>query len=130
MVDYFRWRQGDATRAALNGWCYWTLRKNGQSAQSAAKALDRQTSEAKIAFLSEQGIRWDEVPLWQPRGVGLFWEEYTKQGLDPVRGVEVTAVRRRVAVEMELPEREEYGQWVMNFLLQDSGEEPDREDAD
>jgi len=31
VVDYFRWRQSDATRNALNGWSYWTLRKAGES---------------------------------------------------------------------------------------------------
>src|SRR5207249_1656476 len=25
VVDYFRWRQADAARCALHGWCYWTL---------------------------------------------------------------------------------------------------------
>ncbi len=28
--DYFRWRNEDAHRNALNSWCYWTLRKDGQ----------------------------------------------------------------------------------------------------
>lgn len=31
VVDYFRWRQTDAERCALNGWCYWTLRQAGKS---------------------------------------------------------------------------------------------------
>lgn len=42
VVDYFRWRQADATRCALNGWCYWTLRKDGQSAAQATAALEGQ----------------------------------------------------------------------------------------
>src|SRR5262245_17048860 len=29
VVDYFRWRQADAARSCLNGWAYWTLRKEG-----------------------------------------------------------------------------------------------------
>ncbi len=29
VIDYFSWRQADAARCALNGWCYWTLRKAG-----------------------------------------------------------------------------------------------------
>ncbi len=35
VMDYFRWRQADATRCALNGWCYWTLRKEGLDARAA-----------------------------------------------------------------------------------------------
>lgn len=30
VIDYFRWRNEDAGRNALNAWCYWTLRKEGQ----------------------------------------------------------------------------------------------------
>ena len=30
--DYFRWRQEDAHRNALNSWCYWTLRRDGKTA--------------------------------------------------------------------------------------------------
>jgi tRNA(His) 5'-end guanylyltransferase len=26
VIDYFRWRQSDCGRCALNGWCYWLLR--------------------------------------------------------------------------------------------------------
>ena len=39
VVDYFRWRQGDASRCALNGWCYWTLRQTGNSVAEATSAL-------------------------------------------------------------------------------------------
>ncbi|MFJ6673235.1 tRNA(His) guanylyltransferase Thg1 family protein [Actinosynnema sp. NPDC091369] len=35
VIDYVSWRQADATRCALNGWCYWTLRKAGASRQEA-----------------------------------------------------------------------------------------------
>ena len=39
VVDYFRWRNEDANRNALNAHCYWLLRKNGQSAAAASGAL-------------------------------------------------------------------------------------------
>src|SRR5690349_25029200 len=44
VVDYFSWRQADAARCALNGWCYWTLRQQGQSARQATAALDHATT--------------------------------------------------------------------------------------
>ena len=31
VVDYFRWRSEDAHRNALNGHCYWLLRKQGRA---------------------------------------------------------------------------------------------------
>jgi tRNA(His) 5'-end guanylyltransferase len=39
VVDYFRWRQADATRCALNGWCYWTLRKEGKDVGETTREL-------------------------------------------------------------------------------------------
>src|SRR4029079_11940578 len=35
VIDYFRWRQADALRCCLNGWCYWMLRKEGKNEKDA-----------------------------------------------------------------------------------------------
>ena len=40
VIDYFRWRNEDAFRNALNAHCYWKLRENGQNAKSATKELE------------------------------------------------------------------------------------------
>src|SRR4051794_32230141 len=39
VVDYFRWRNEDAHRNALNAHCYWTLRKQGFDAAGATAKL-------------------------------------------------------------------------------------------
>ena len=41
VVDYFRWRSEDAHRNALNGHCYWALRKQNKSAKLATQNLIR-----------------------------------------------------------------------------------------
>jgi tRNA(His) guanylyltransferase len=74
VVDYFRWRQTDATRNALNGWAYWTLRKAGKTERQATKMLEKQGADFKNELLFQHGINFNEVPLWQRRGVGLHWE--------------------------------------------------------
>lgn len=51
VVDYFSWRQADAARCALNGWCYWTLRKAGQSRRQATNALQGTTVADKNELL-------------------------------------------------------------------------------
>jgi tRNA(His) 5'-end guanylyltransferase len=43
VIDYFRWRQADAARCALNGWVYWTLRNDGVSMADATAAMHRVT---------------------------------------------------------------------------------------
>jgi tRNA(His) 5'-end guanylyltransferase len=108
VVDYFSWRQADAARCALNGWCYWTLRSEGVSARAATRALEGLDVSGKNELLFQRGINFNEVPAWQRRGVGLWYEQFEHRGFDPVRGVEVAATRRRVAVDRDLPMGDEY----------------------
>lgn len=108
VVDYFRWRQADAGRCALNGWCYWTLVRAGRSARQASAALLRQRSEAKHELLFEHGVSFADLPAWQRRGSGLSYETYDKEGFNPKTGQAVLARRRRVRVEGDLPMGEEY----------------------
>ena len=108
VVDYFSWRQADAARCALNGWCYWTLRKAGQSAQQATTTLERASIADKNEPLFRHGINFNEIPTWQRRGIGLWSEAYRRPGYDPVQQVDVTATRRRVTVDRELPMKDAY----------------------
>ncbi len=107
-ADYVSWRQSDAARCALNGWCYWTLRNAGQSRRQATGALDGTSTADKNELLFRHGINFNELPAWQRRGIGLWWEAYDHPGYDPVRGTEVTAVRRRITVARELPMKDAY----------------------
>jgi tRNA(His) guanylyltransferase len=121
VVDYFRWRHEDAHRNALGAHCYWLLRKQGQSATQATKALDRLPSAAKHELLQQNGIDFDAVAGWQKRGVGLFWEDYEKAGINPRTSQTVSTQRRRIRIEYELPVREAYGELIRNFLCAPGG---------
>lgn len=108
IVDYFRWRQEDATRNALNAHCYWLLRKEGRSVRDATESLLRLSVADKNELLFKRGINFNRLPAWQRRGTGLYWEDYEKSGFNPKTGAATTAVRRRIRVEMELPMKEKY----------------------
>jgi tRNA(His) guanylyltransferase len=108
VTDYFSWRQGDAARSALNGWCYWTLRNAGRSKREASAAIDGASTADKNEILFRHGVNYNEVPAWQRRGIGLWWETYQRAGHDPVRDVAVTADRRRIRVERSLPMKDAY----------------------
>lgn len=112
VLDYFRWRQADALRCSLNGWCYWTLRQAGQSARQVSAALERRTFEEKRELLERHGVQLDALPGWQRQGVGLYPETYLKRGFDPRAGAEVFATRRRVRVEESLPTGDAYARVV------------------
>lgn len=116
VVDYFRWRNEDAHRNALNAWCYWTLRKEGVDVGDATGRMEGMPVSEKNELLFQRGINFNELPLWQRRGVGVFWEQYDKPAVNPTTGEATTAKRRRLRVEMELPMREEYSRFVKQFL--------------
>lgn len=116
VVDYFRWRQADATRCALYGWCYWTLRKAGQSAAAATAALKEQKAGFKNELLFQHGVNFNDVPAWQRRGVGLYWECYEKEGYNPKLDQKVTVQRRRIKADRELPMKEEYGRFIQRIM--------------
>ncbi|WP_433176317.1 tRNA(His) guanylyltransferase Thg1 family protein [Actinoallomurus sp. CA-150999] len=107
VVDYFSWRQADAARCALNGWCYWTLRGEGRSGREATRMLQHTSVADKNELLFARGVNFNDVPVWQRRGIGLWWESFERPGRDPVRGA-VTAVRRRLHVESDLPMKDDY----------------------
>lgn len=108
VTDYASWRQADAARCALNGWCYWTLRKAGASRREATRRLHGTSAAEKNELLFQHGVNFNDLPVWQRRGIGLWWETVECSGHDPVHAVEVTTARRRVHVEHDLPMREEY----------------------
>jgi tRNA(His) guanylyltransferase len=112
VVDYFRWRSEDAGRNALNAWCYWTLRKEGLTQTAASAKLVGLSIAQKNELLFERGINFNDVPAWQKRGVGLYWEEYNKPATNPVTGAEVVAQRRRLRKDLELPMKDAYSEFV------------------
>ena len=116
VVDYFRWRQTDAERCALNGWCYWTLRKAGKKPNEAMALLKRKSPADKNDLLHQHGIDYNALPTWQSRGSGLYWETFEKVGYDPVQGRERVGLRRRVKIDEELPLKEAYGAFIQHFL--------------
>lgn len=116
VVDYFRWRQEDAARNALNGHCYWALRKQGQSVKAATSALLRLSVADKNELLFKMGINFNALPNWQKRGVGAYWEQYEKEGLNPKSGQKTNAVRQRLKVDLELPLKEDYEKFIRQRL--------------
>lgn len=124
VVDYFRWRQNDAARCALNGWCHWTLIKEGKKPGEATRILNGQSSGFKRDLLEQRGIRFDGLPTWQRQGTALYWETYGKTGYNPVLKSEVVVQRRRIKIDEALPTKAEYSAFIQDLLEANSGEEP------
>ncbi len=116
VVDYFRWRSTDAGRNALAAWCYWTLRKHGQTERQATANLSGLTLSAKHELLFAHGINFNDLPVWQKRGVGLIWRDYPCTGFNPRTGESVATYRRRIHVDLELPRGDAYGAWITSQM--------------
>ena len=114
--DYFLWRQEDAHRNALNAHCYWMLRKEGRSVHEATKQLEGKSVAYKNELLFQRGINFDELPSWQKRGVGIWWNDEEKDGYNPVTKETVKTTRRVLKTEYELPLREEYAGLIAGIL--------------
>ncbi|WP_200892284.1 tRNA(His) guanylyltransferase Thg1 family protein [Aliterella atlantica] len=120
VIDYFRWRQADATRCALNGWCYWTLRKAGKSIGQATAMLEGKSVAFKNELLFQHGINFNELPSWQRRGIGLYFEEYEKEGYNPILHQAIVVKRRRIKCDRDLPMKEAYGEFISQILDSES----------
>jgi tRNA(His) 5'-end guanylyltransferase len=116
VVDYFRWRNEDAGRNALNSYCYWTLRKENYSKRKAAKFLEHKTIAEKNELLFQHGINFNEVPSWQKRGVGLWWVDKEKDGRDPIKEIDTRVIRKIIEIDYDLPMKEEYSTFIRILL--------------
>jgi tRNA(His) 5'-end guanylyltransferase len=116
VCDYFRWRSEDAHRNALNSHCYWMLRKQGKTEKEAAAMLLGMSVAEKNELLFGYGINFNDLPNWQKRGVGLFWETYQKAAKNPKTGQEVLAERKRLKCELDLPMKDDYSHFIRKLL--------------
>ncbi|MGF1756723.1 hypothetical protein L4D76_02000 [Photobacterium sagamiensis] len=117
VIDYFRWRSEDAYRNSLNAYCYWTLRKEGASPKYSAATFIKMSAAEKTEFLLKKGINFNELPSWQKRGMGIHWESYEKKAINPITGESVKANRKRLKVDLELPVKDHYSDFIGNVLL-------------
>jgi tRNA(His) guanylyltransferase len=116
VIDYFRWRHEDAHRNALSAHCYWLHRKQGKSMRQATDAMLGLSVAQKNELLFQQGVNFNDLPAWQRRGVGLYWEEYDKTSTNPLTGQPAAAKRRRIKRDMELPMKDEYNGLVAQMI--------------
>ncbi len=116
VLDYFQWRQIDAMRNVLNSWCYWTLRKKGKSKKQAESELKGKGKEYKDKLLLNYRIDFNDIPLWQIRGILFKWEKYHKQGFNPIENKKEIGLRRKIKINEELPIGHEFRTYINDLL--------------
>ena len=114
---YFIWRFCDVERCALQTATYWTLRNQDTlTPRQTTKLLDGASVDKKRDILSNHDIDYSTLPTWQRQGVGLHWEEYQKEGYNPITEQTVMATRKRICYFDDFQSREYYRQWLQCIL--------------
>ncbi|MFH1972121.1 MAG: tRNA(His) guanylyltransferase Thg1 family protein [archaeon] len=94
---YEKDRRLNAWRGCINSYSYYKLRDSGLTARQATRKLHPMKSNDRQELLfSEFGINISKVPSWQRVGDFLIWEEYEKEGYNPVKKRKEKAIRRRI----------------------------------
>lgn len=102
VVKYFQERQSEAWRNCLNGYAYWTLRKD-HSPQKAVQILKDQKSDQLHELLFQRGINISEVTPWHRRGLSIYRRKVEVKGYNPLEDKKVVSRRNRAYVDWELP---------------------------
>ena len=97
--EYEKDRRLNAFRGCVNSYAYWTQVNAGVSKKKAHGVLAKMKSKERQEFLfQEYGINVAKLPLWQRVGEFLVWEEYEKEGYNPIKKEKVMAIRRRIVI--------------------------------
>ncbi|MEZ6106853.1 MAG: hypothetical protein R3B96_12215 [Pirellulaceae bacterium] len=68
---------------------------------------------------------FNDLPSWQKRGVGLYWEQFARPAVNPVTNEDIAARRCRIRIEFDLPMKDDYGQLVRSIISNAKHKEPD-----
>lgn len=82
----------------------WALRGEGVAPDEAARRLAGMSIGERHDLLYRRGGNFNELPPWQRRGVGLYWDTYAQ----PVTGMS----RIRVVVDLELAMKDAYAAFI------------------
>ena len=67
----------------------------------------------------QANINFNDLPNWQKRGIGLYWELYQKEATNPLTKEKVLATRRRIKVDMDLPMKDGYNKFIRELVLRE-----------
>jgi len=70
----------------------------------------------KNELLFQYGINFNDLPSWEKRGVGLYWQEYEKIGHNPITGENITTKRNQIKRDLNLPMKDEYSHFIAELI--------------
>ena len=70
-------------------------------------------------FSLENGINYNDLPMWQRRGVGIMNMQPEKQGFNPLSNEKTVTLRNELTAEFELPLGEDYKKFIANIICRE-----------
>lgn len=102
--SFFLWRQQCQRTISLNRNVLHVLTSDGQDPLSVRGVVSELGDEEKLEILGQHGISFDDLPLWQRRGAGCFWQNGEGDGVPTL------------TVDTTLPVGEQYTHYIARFL--------------
>jgi tRNA(His) 5'-end guanylyltransferase len=102
-MEYLAYRQNEAWRNHLNGYCQQVLIDEGMSAKKAAGYLKGLPAKDLHEMMHVRGVNLSMTPAWQRRGILVYKKITEKEGYNPVTQEHVLAERSAVTVERDIP---------------------------
>ena len=88
------------------------MRGSGKSKREATSFLSGQSIAFKKEILFERGINYNDVPMWQKRGIGIYGDTVVKEGFNPLTKEAVQVKRNTFKINYELPLSEDYAAFI------------------
>ena len=93
------------------------LRKKGKSVSRATRLTSGLARCQKHDLLFENGINFNELPAWQKRGFGVYFQTALKEGFNPQTGETVQAERQILHTDFDLPLGDDYSAFVSERIV-------------
>ena len=121
LPEYLAWRQAEAWRNHINGYCQKILTDSGLSPTQAQRKLDGMNAGALHELAFQNGINLASTPAWQRRGTAVYRGTVIKEGYNPITKVSAPVTRNVAVTDNNLPlfKTPAGRNWVMEKITTD-----------
>jgi tRNA(His) 5'-end guanylyltransferase len=109
-LEYFRWRQEEASAVSIDRYCTHVLAQSGADATAVPRILDGLGADEKVELLRQNALDYAQVPSWQRRGAAVR--------ITPVENGHGGNGLGRLIVDLNLPEEDGWYDYLRQALPQ------------
>lgn len=103
LPEYLSWRQAEAWRNHMNGYCQKLMIDEGMSSAAAQKKLDGMNAADLHELAFSKGINLGTTPAWQRRGICVYRKTVKREGFNPKTDEHVLTDRNIAFADKNVP---------------------------